>query len=260
MSGAELETYPGFDGEPLALHRLGRGRPLILLHGLFSDARMNWIKFGHAGVIAAQGYEVLMPDLRAHGASAAPHDAAAYPADVLVQDLVALIDHLGLEAFDLGGFSLGARTVLHAVAKGAASPTRLIVGGMGVAGLTDWSRRAAFFARVIDEFAAVPKSDPAWYAVQFLKSQKVDRVAARQLIGSFTDLPLALLDRVTMPTLVVCGAEDYDNGSASDLAARMPDARFVAVPGSHMGSVTSPELGQAMADWLGQAPGGSDGG
>ncbi|MFW9285061.1 alpha/beta fold hydrolase, partial [Glaesserella parasuis] len=94
----------------------------------------------HAAAIAAQGYEVLMPDLRAHGASAAPHEAAAYPPDVLVRDLVALIDHLDLARYDLGGFSLGARTVLHAVAKGAARPDRLIVGGMGVAGLTDWRR------------------------------------------------------------------------------------------------------------------------
>lgn len=244
------ETFPGFDGAPLALHRVGAGRPVVLLHGLFSDARMNWIKFGHAETIAAQGYEVIMPDLRVHGASAAPHDAAAYPPDVLVRDLVSLIDYLGVGDYDLGGFSLGARTVLHAVAKGAAAPARLIVGGMGVAGLTDWSARAAHFRRVIDEFEAIPKTDPAWYAVQFLKSQKVDRVAARQLIGSFTDLPLDLLDRVAMPTLVVCGSEDGDNGSASELAARLPDATYAEVPGTHMGSVTRRELGRAIADWL----------
>lgn len=248
-----IETYRGFDGASLALHRLGHGRPLVLLHGLFSDAQMNWIKFGHAERVAALGYEVLMPDLRVHGASDAPHDPAAYPPDVLVRDLQALTDHLALSDYDLGGFSLGARTVLHAVAKGVASPRRLVVGGMGVAGLTDWRQRAAFFARVIDEFEAIPKGDPAWYAVQFLKSQKVDRRAARLLIDSFTDLPLGLLDRVTMPTLVVCGDEDNDNGSASDLAARLPDAAHVEVPGTHMGSVTRPELGRAIASWLGPA-------
>lgn len=244
------ETFPGFDGAPLALHRAGEGAPVVLLHGLFSDAAMNWIKFGHAETIAAQGYEVIMPDLRVHGASAAPHDTAAYPPDVLVRDLVALIDYLGVEAYDLGGFSLGARTVLHAVAKGAVKPERVIVGGMGIAGLTNWSNRAAHFARVIDEFEAIPKTDPAWFAVQFMKSQKIDRVAARHLIGSFTDLPLNLLDRVTMSTLVVCGSEDDDNGSASDLAALLPNATYVEVPGTHMGSVTKPHLGRAIAGWL----------
>lgn len=247
------ENFAGFDGTLLALHRRGKGRPLVLLHGLFSDAQMNWIKFGHAETIAAQGYEVLMPDLRIHGASAAPHDAAAYPPDVLVRDLAALVDHLGLEDYDLGGFSLGARTVLHAVAKGVVEPERLIVGGMGIAGLSNWQQRAAHFARVIDEFDAIPKSDPAWYAVQFLKSQKIDRVAARQLIGSFTDLPLDLIDRVAMPTLVICGAEDQDNGSAPDLAALLPHAAYVEVPGTHMGSVTQRAFGRAIADWLGPA-------
>ena len=247
------ENFAGFDGALLALHRRGRGRPLVLLHGLFSDAQMNWIKFGHAETIAAQGYEVLMPDLRIHGASAAPHDAAAYPPDVLVRDLAALVDHLGLEDYDLGGFSLGARTVLHAVAKGVVEPERLIVGGMGIAGLSNWQQRAAHFARVIDEFEAIPKSDPAWYAVQFLKSQKIDRVAARQLIGSFTDLPLDLIVRVAMPTLVICGAEDQDNGSAPDLAALLPHAAYVEVPGTHMGSVTQRAFGRAIADWLGPA-------
>ena len=247
------ETFAGFDGALLALHRMGAGRPLVLLHGLFSSAQMNWLKFGHAETIAAAGYEVLMPDLRAHGASAAPHDPAAYPPDVLVRDLAALIDHLRIDDYDLGGFSLGARTVLHAVAKGAVDPKRLIAGGMGVAGLTDWQKRAAHFKRVIDDFDSIPKSDPAWFAVQFLKSQKIDRAAARLLIGSFTDLTPDLLDRVMMPTLVVCGDEDRDNGSAADLAASLPDASYVEVPGTHMGSVTRRELGRAMVDWLGPA-------
>jgi pimeloyl-ACP methyl ester carboxylesterase len=248
-------SFPGFDGAPLALHHQGEGRPLILLHGLFSSAHMNWLKWGHAETIAARGYEVLMPDLRAHGASAAPHDAAAYPADVLVGDLTALVDHLGLADYDLGGFSLGARTVLHAVARGAVTPARLIVGGMGVAGLTGWQRRAAHFTAIIDRFETIGRDDPAWLAAQFMKSQKVDRVAARLLLTSITDLPLDLLERVTMPALVVCGDEDEDNGSASDLAVRLPNAAYAEIPGTHMNSVTRPELGRAIAEWLGPSDG-----
>ncbi len=79
MTGAALHRWAASDGVELAWHEKGEGRPLVLLHGLFSDAAMNWIKFGHAERLAAAGYRVIMPDLRAHGASSAPHDAAAYP-------------------------------------------------------------------------------------------------------------------------------------------------------------------------------------
>jgi pimeloyl-ACP methyl ester carboxylesterase len=57
-----------------------------------------------------------------------------------------------------------------------------------------------------------------------------------------------------MPTLVVCGAEDEDNGSARELAEMLPDATYVEIPGTHMTSVTKPELGEAIARFLSQPP------
>lgn len=247
----KMEIFESFDGTRLALHRTGQGRPLVLLHGLFSSAEMNWIKWGHAQLIAERGYEVLMLDFRVHGESEAPHDEGAYPKNVLVRDVAALVEHLALDDYDLGGFSLGARTSLHAVAHGVVHPTRLIVGGMGTAGLGEWAKRSAYFKRVIDEFENIPRGDPAYFSMQFLKSQGVDRVAARLLLDTMPDLDLAKLANVTMPTLVVCGDEDRDNGSAEELAKLLPDATYVEVPGTHMGSVTKPDLGHAMADWLG---------
>ena len=247
----KTEFFESFDGTRLALHRFGEGRPFVLLHGLFSSAAMNWVKWGHHKAIAEKGFEVLMLDFRVHGESDAPHGAENYPSNVLVRDVAALVDHLGLEDYDLGGFSLGARTSLHATAHGVLQPKHLVVGGMGTAGLGEWNRRAAKFRRVIDEFDSIPRGDPDYFSMQFLKSQGVDRVAARLLLDTMPDLDLALLDNIAMPTLVVCGDEDRDNGSAEELANLLPDADFVEVPGTHMGSVTKPDLGQTIADWLG---------
>jgi pimeloyl-ACP methyl ester carboxylesterase len=53
-----------------------------------------------------------------------------------------------------------------------------------------------------------------------------------------------------MPTLVVCGSEDEDNGSAKELAEALPDAIFAEVPGTHMSSVTKAELGEEIARFL----------
>src|SRR3954453_23115798 len=106
MSEAEVHFWTASDGVKLAWHEVGQGRPVVLLHGLFSDAQMNWVKFGHADRIAAAGFRVIMPDLRAHGLSGSPHGAAFYPKGILARDLRELIAHLALTEFDLGGFSL----------------------------------------------------------------------------------------------------------------------------------------------------------
>ena len=71
------EFFAGEGGTRLALHRMGEGRPVVMLHGLFSSAQVNWIKFGTAAQLADAGFECLMPDLRVHGQSEAPHDPAA---------------------------------------------------------------------------------------------------------------------------------------------------------------------------------------
>jgi len=246
------EHFASFDGTRLAFHIEGEGRPVILLHGLFSSAQMNWIKWGHGARLAAAGFRAIMLDFRVHGDSAAPHDASAYPRGVLVRDVAALAEHCGLApgGFDLVGFSLGARTAIHAVAYGILDPRRLAICGMGLAGLAEWERRAAHFKRVIDEFDTIRPGDPAYVARTFLKSQGVDRVAARLLLEAMDDFDLAQLAAVTMPTAVICGEEDHDNGSAEELAAALPVARYIAVPGSHLNSVTKPALGEAIVRFL----------
>ncbi|MEM6475710.1 MAG: alpha/beta fold hydrolase [Pseudomonadota bacterium] len=248
------ERFASFDGTQLAVQRMGGGRPLVLLHGLFSSADMNWIKWGHAQRFGEAGFEAIMLDFRVHGESAAPRDPQAYPPGVLVRDAAALIEHLGLGEgeYDLAGFSLGARTSLHAVAKGVLTPRRLVVAGMGVSGLNEWQKRAAHFKRIIDEFDTITRDDPAYFSRQFLKSQGVDRVAARLLLDAMGDLDLESLANITMPTLVACGVNDQDNGSATDLAELLPNATYAEVPGAHLDSATKPELGTAMLEFLEQ--------
>ena len=251
QAGGEIRTqfFTGFGGAQLALHRLGEGRPVVLLHGLFSSAGMNWIKFGHAHKLADAGFEALMPDLRAHGASAAPHDPAAYPPDVLVRDAAALVEHLGLTEYDLVGFSLGSRTSVRAVLAGL-TPRRLVLAGMGLQGLAGWGKRADFFLDVIARYGTIRPGDPAYMAQQFMKSMNVDREAARLLLGTMADTAAAALAAIAMPTLVLCGAQDDDNGDPDALAAALPDALRATIPGTHMSSVTQPELGRELVSFL----------
>ncbi len=243
------EFVEGAGGAQLAVHRLGAGRPVLLLHGLFSSAEVNWIKFGTAAKLAAAGFAAITPDLRAHGQSAAPHEPEAYPSDVLVKDVQAVVQALGLTDYDLCGFSLGSRTAVRAVLSGL-TPRRLVLGGMGLSGLAGWARRSAHFIDAIDRFGTIPRGDPAFLAQAFMKTMQIDRVAARLLLQSVDDTPAEALAAITMPTLVVCGADDHDNGSAAELAQTLPDARYAEVPGNHMSSVTKPEFGDAIVAFL----------
>lgn len=245
--------FSASDGVDLVWHEMGEGRPLILVHGLFSDAHMNWIKFGHAERLAGAGFRVIMPDLRAHGASGKPHDPACYPEAILGRDLRELVAHLDLADFDVGGFSLGARTVVHGVAQGLA-PSRLVVAGMGLEGLLGWEQRHYFFLEAFEKFDAAVRGDRHWFAIQFMKSQKVDRVATRLLLQSNATVSEDMLAKLTMPTLVLCGADDQDNGSAQALAERLPNATYVEIPGTHTTSVTQKALGEAIVHFLSSPP------
>ena len=159
MTEAIVHYWTASDEVPLAYYEVGEGRPVILLHGLFSDAHMNWIKFGHAERIAGAGFRVIMPDLRAHGRSAKPHGQEFYPSGILARDLRELVAHLELTEFDLGGFSLGARTTVEAVGEGL-KPRRAILGGAGLEGLRNWKRRKSFFDEAIAMFDSAPRGDP----------------------------------------------------------------------------------------------------
>ena len=250
MDEVAIHHWIASDGVDLAYREMGAGRPVVLVHGLFSDGVTNWIKFGAAGRLLEAGFRVIMPDLRAHGLSGKPHDPALYFDGILGRDLAELIAHLGLTDFDLGGFSLGSRTVVQAVREGL-SPRRAILAGMGLEGLTGWLHRKHFFLDAIANVETSSRGDPHWLTIQFMKTMEVDLEAAKLLLPTITDAPPDWLAAFTMPTLVLCGTEDQDNGSAERLADALPDATFVPIPGTHMSSVTKPEFGASIAAFLG---------
>jgi pimeloyl-ACP methyl ester carboxylesterase len=252
MTDLKIHHWTASDGVELAYRELGEGRTVVLVHGLFSDGNTNWVKFGTAAAVAGTGCRVIMPDLRAHGLSGKPHEARLYPDGILGRDLHELIGHLELEDYDLGGFSLGARTTVQAVGEGL-RPRRAILAGMGYEGLTGWLRRKHFFLDAIANVETSSRGDPHWMAIQFMKTMKVDLEAARLLLPTFTDAAPEWLEAFTMPTLVLCGTEDEDNGSAPRLAEALPDATYAPVPGTHMSSVTKPEFGERLAAFVAQS-------
>ena len=131
-------------------------------------------------------------------------------------------------------------------------PRRAILAGTGLDVLTNWERRSHFYVDAIDLFGKVSRDDKHWLAIQFMKTMKIDRPAARLLLGTMRDRESkdGLAEAFSMPTLVVCGDKDDDNGSAVELANALPNAEYAEIPGTHMSSVTQPELGEEIAKFL----------
>ena len=162
----------------------------------FPTRNMNWIKFGHADAHRRGGFRVIMPDLRAHGLSGKPHElpnlSPRHPWPRPARTGRASRPR----RFDLGGFSLGARTTVEAVGEGL-QPRRAVLGGMGLEGLRDWERRKISSSTRSTSFDTVQRGDPHWLAIQFMKTMKVDRVAAALLLATFEDAHRRLARRLS---------------------------------------------------------------
>jgi pimeloyl-ACP methyl ester carboxylesterase len=240
------------DGVRLAYRELGHGRPLILLHGLAGDGSL-WQRNGQAEALAAAGHRVILPDFRGHGASAKPHDPAAYPPDILVDDSFALLDHLGIDDYDLGGYSLGGRIVVRMLVR-EATPRRAIVGGQGLREVQGIGGGAgAQLRRIVAGMGTFPPGSPEARAEQWYRDTGADPTAQLQVLDSIVATPVEPLHAIEAPTLVVMGTDDERAVSATDLVEALPNGVLAMVPGDHRSAVSTPQLRDAMLQFLGIA-------
>jgi len=116
-----IGQYAEVNGINLYYETHGAGRPLILLHGGLGSGEM----FGPViPALVAAGRQVIAPDLQGHGRTAdidRPIDLA-----LLAGDIVALIDHLGLDRPDVVGYSLGGGVALHTAVAAPEKVGRLV--------------------------------------------------------------------------------------------------------------------------------------
>ncbi len=241
--------FPGRDGVRLAYQEIGEGRPVILIHGHIARGA-HWVESGLAGRLADQGYRVIMPDLRAHGESSKPHDAACYPPDVLTDDGLALVDRLGLTDYDLVGHSLGGRTVIRMLARGA-TPRRAVISGYGLEALLHAAERTGWYREFFSACgtgAFEPGSDEQ-ETEDWLRATGGDPQALLLALDSWVNTAPEELTSITVPTLVLTGAQDRHNQTAKALADALR-GQHIEVPGGHFTAEQSPEFDEALVAFL----------
>jgi len=223
-----------------------------MLHGLMgSGARLA--DQGLVPALAGHGYRVILPGLRRHGDSGRPHDPACYLPDILADDMLALIAHLGLDGYDLGGYSMGGKLVLRLLARGA-RPAHAVVGGQGLDALDAESDRTDGHRRTLAAVAsgaALPSGSPEEAMANWIRDSGVDPRAVGLVLGAFVATPADALRSVSVPTLVIVGDRDSRGATAGSLAGVLPQGRLVVVPGDHVTTPGAAEFTTAVLEFLG---------
>ncbi len=241
------------DGLTLAYdHFPGEGRPVILIHGFTSNRNENWRRLGWYGAFERKRIHMAALDCRGHGESAKPHDPSAYTRANMVGDIVALVDHLGSERADLVGFSMGARIALACALE---YPKRFPLVTLGGIGIKLFEPRPPGYPMA----EAMEASDPDAIADPMLRSfrrfadeQGEDRLALAALTRS-NDAPFTRdeVSKLAIETLVVAGSHDDLAGSPRELAALIPGAKAVTLPGcDHFSAIPHALFKAAVFDFL----------
>lgn len=110
----------------------GGGPPVVLIHGYTANAQDKWFKTGVAPLLA-RDRRVVAIDCRGHGLSDKPHDPLLYGPQ-MAEDVVELMDHLGIERAHVHGFSMGGGIVTQLLAR---HQDRLITASYGGSGVRE---------------------------------------------------------------------------------------------------------------------------
>lgn len=212
------------------------GAPVLLIHGFASSANVNWVHPGWLKTLGDAGYRVIALDNRGHGASARPHDPAAYYPSVMADDAVALLDHLGIAEAHIMGYSMGARISAFLTLAHPERVMSLVLGGLGIGlcdGVGDWDP--------IAEALRAPSIDDVTHERGRMFRAFADQTRSdREALAACIETSRVLVSRedvarIDVPCLVAVGTKDDIAGSPQELAELMPHGRALDIPGrDHM--------------------------
>lgn len=249
------------DGFRIAYDDVGRGAPILLMHGFSANRRLNWRLPGWYAWLNEAGYRVIAFDARGHGQSDKPTDVEDYRPEGIAGDAIRLMDHLGLRKASLMGYSMGGRNAAWLLAKHPGRFDAVVIGGTGInllapADARRWAARG--YALTADNEKTESLAIPALVPLYRRASRRGGRVGAFAacLLGAFPSMTARDFAKVRVPTLVVCGSKDTLAGSPLPLAGSIPGAKAVVLPGrTHLSAMTDPVFKGAVLGFLGHGPG-----
>lgn len=229
------------DGVRIHYELAGAGPPALLIHA-FSGSHGSWVGYGF--VERLQGHhQLILPDLRGHGLSDGPALPEAYRPEELAEDMVALLDALGVERVHCLGYSMGGLVALSLATRHPARLRTLALGSCSPYPPAPGHHRHELLA--LYERAAIEGPDalvegirawaggsisPAYEARLRAANIAAGAACLRWLAANPPDYSAAL-PGITLPCLIYCGDADANAADARRAAATMPQGRSITLPG-----------------------------
>ncbi len=235
---------------------LPNAEPIVLVHGFASTKEINWVTPGWVAALTQAGRRVIALDDRGHGQSSKLYEPAAYHSATMAEDVRALMDHLCLARADVMGYSMGARIAAFLAVAHPGRVRSLVFGGLGIR-LVDGVGLPESIALALEAPSLDYISDPTERMFRtFAEQTQSDRKALAACIrGSRQTLSRAQVGAITVPVLVAVGTKDPVAGSAQALAALIPGARALDIPGrDHMLTVGDKVFKAGVLEFLNQRP------
>jgi pimeloyl-ACP methyl ester carboxylesterase len=250
------------NGVRISYEVVGQGRPLVLLHGWTCD-RAWWTESGYVDDLR-RDHRVVNVDLRGHGASDKPHDPAAYRAEMVRSDVLAVVDGEGIDRFSIWGLSFGGWVAWMTSDSAPERVAALITTGAWDPGgdrpdEEDWASgwtsfeqgwlaalrsggMPAYFELVRkDEGYDLSGEFPPWMEAVFIR-QDPEAMLAVQSRKQYPRAGISDIDRFPVPTLLIAGELEDEEDDAAKIAARLPNGQRLRLPGlGHAAACTASE-------------------
>ena len=231
--------YVENSGVSIHYHVEGEGPPLVLQHGLTNSLK-SWYAYGFVEELR-KDYRLILVDARGHGRSGKPHDPKDYDLKLRVNDVLAVMDDLGVDKAHYMGYSMGGRIgfgiVLHALDRFHS----LIIGGVSPNTANSDvppQDRIELLRQGMAHFVADAEAKEGPMEAgrrERLLDNDPEALIAATTAPRGTDGLEELLPGLDLPCLLYCGEADGFFPGAKEASQVIPNAVFASFPGLNHG-------------------------
>jgi pimeloyl-ACP methyl ester carboxylesterase len=251
-------AYFDSNGVQIYFEEHGKGDPVVLVHGFASRAEHNWGLTQWYTALAPH-YRVIALDCRGHGKSDKPHDREAYSGDTMGQDVIRLMDHLGIKRTLIMGYSMGGRIVTGLLISHPERLRAAVLGGIGAATASAPSfDRSPIASAMLAEDPSSVTDQRAREFRQFAEAAGNDLKALAACMASnredFTAEQIAA-KKISVPVMIAIGTKDLLVGNPKLLHDAIPGSKLVMLEGrDHLNAPGDHFYKEAVLEFFKSAP------